>query len=127
MKLRDYNICARKHRFTPSQTADYFVNILHGFARTFFFNKASEQMPFDEMASMMIRKFNNNSRQLQVYGNLSTMRTESAVLEYELSSFSDAIRKTFIIIEATNPQCAPHFRSEPHETTYLRNEVLGQK
>lgn len=54
MTLRDYKICARQHRLTESQKADYFVNILDGPARTFFFNNASELMPFEEMAEVMI-------------------------------------------------------------------------
>lgn len=50
MTLRDCNICARQHRIMKSQKADYFVNILDGPARTYFFNNASDLMPFDVMA-----------------------------------------------------------------------------
>lgn len=120
-------MCARQHLLTPSQKADYFFNILDGAARTFFFNNASDLIPFDEIASMMNREFNSNSRQVQVYGKLSTLRIEIAVTEYALSSFSDALTKIVTITEAMTPQCPPHFRSEPHEITYLWNAFLGQQ
>ena len=35
--------------------------------------------------------------------------------------------KIVTIIESMTPQCPPHFRSEPHKITYLRNAVLGQQ
>ena len=127
MTLRDYNICARQHRLTQSQKADYFVNILDGPARTFFFNNSSESMPFEEMAEMMIGEFNSNSRQLQVYGRLTTLRIERVITENELNSFSEALTKIVTIIEMMTPQCPPHFRSEPHKITYLRNAVIGQQ
>lgn len=34
LTIRDYTFCARQHRLTPSQKADYFVNIFDGLART---------------------------------------------------------------------------------------------
>lgn len=46
--------------------------------------------------------------------------------KYELNSFSEALTKTVTIIELMAPQCPPHFRSEPHKITYLKNAVIGQ-
>lgn len=76
---------------------------------------------------MMIREFSSNFRQVQVYGNLSTLRIESVIAEYELSYFSAALKKIVIIIEAMTPQCPPHFCFQPHKITYLRNAALGQQ
>lgn len=64
MTVRDYNICARQNCLSASQKADYFVNILNGSASKFFFNKARDDMSFEQMAEMMVTEFNSNARQI---------------------------------------------------------------
>ena len=125
LTLRDYNICSRQHRLSPSQKADYFVNILDGPARTIFFNNAQDDMSFEQMAEMMVAEFNSNARQIQVYGILSTLRISSMMAEHELTSFTEGLTKVVSTIEEMAPQCPPHFRSEPHKIGYLRKAVLG--
>ena len=56
MTLRDYNVCARQHRLSARQKADFFINVLSGLARTFFFKNARDEMGFEEMARMMVRE-----------------------------------------------------------------------
>ena len=64
MTLRDYNVCSRQHRLSTKQKADFFINVLSGPARTFFFNNARDNMSFEEMARMMTGEYNSDSRQL---------------------------------------------------------------
>ena len=45
--LRDYGTCARQNRLTDGQKAEYFVNILEGPARTFFYNNYDESMSYE--------------------------------------------------------------------------------
>ena len=124
LTLRDYNICSRQHRLSPSQKADCFVNILDGPARTFFFNKAQDDMSFEQMAEMMVAEFNSNARQIQVYGILSTLTISSMMAEHELTSFTEGLTKVVSTIEEMAPQCLPHFRSEPHKIGYFCKAVL---
>ena len=42
MTLRDYKVCARQHRLNLKQKADFFINVLSGPARTFFFKNARD-------------------------------------------------------------------------------------
>ena len=125
LTLRDYNVCSRQHRLSTTQKADYFVNLLDGPARTFFFNNARDDMQFEEMAEMMTKEFNSNARQIQVYGILSKLRINSIMTEHELTSFTVGLTKIVSMIEEMAPQCPPHFRSEPHKIGYLRSAVLG--
>lgn len=53
LMLREYNFCARQHRLSPSQKADYFFIALDGPARTFIFNNARDDMSFQEMTKLM--------------------------------------------------------------------------
>ena len=76
LTLRDYNVFSRQHRLYTTQRADYFVKLLDGPARTFFFNNARDDMQFEEMAEMMTKAFNSNARQIQVYG-ISKLRISS--------------------------------------------------
>ena len=125
LKLRDYNVCSLQHRLSTTQKSDYFVNLLDGPARTFFFNNGQDEMQFEEMAQMMTKDFNSNARQIQVYGIISKLHITSVMAEHEISSFTVGLNKTVSIIEEMSPQCPPHFRSEPHRIGHHRNAVLG--
>ena len=78
--LRDYNVCARQHKLSRAQMADYFVNVLDGPARTFFFNNARNEMTFSEMASMMVREYNSDARQLHVKASLKVFDWRNSCL-----------------------------------------------
>ena len=74
----------------------------------------------------MMREFNSISRQLQLYGKLSTLHIESVIAAHKLASFSDALTKIVTIIDTMTPEFPPHFRSEPHNINYFRNAFLRQ-
>ena len=97
--LRNHNICSRQHRLSPSQTVDYFVNILDGPARNFFFNNAQDDILFEQMTEMMVAEFNSNARQIQVYGILSTLRISSMMAEHELTSSTEGLTTVVSTIE----------------------------
>ena len=54
MTPRNYNVCARQHRLSDRQKAEFFINTLAGPPRIFFFNYATDTMDFEEMAKMMV-------------------------------------------------------------------------
>ena len=89
--LRDYNVCTRQHKLSPTQQADYFVNILEGPARTFFFNHARSDMNFQEMAAMMIREYNSDARQLQVQGTLELLRLDKFMSKHGITDVSEGL------------------------------------
>ena len=93
MTLRDYNVCARQHRLNARQKADFFINILAGPARTFFFNNARDDMGFDEMAPMMSGEYNSDSRQFQVQGMLETLRLDKHMSSMRYQSLPKALRR----------------------------------
>lgn len=76
---RDYTVCALQHRLTASQKAEYFVKILDGLARTFFFNNASEDLSYDNIEKLMLDEYNRNARQLQNYSMLRGRRLERLI------------------------------------------------
>lgn len=81
MTLRDYNVCARQHRLSARQKAEFFINVLSSPARTFFFNNARNDMTFEEMANMMVREYNSDARQLHVQEMLETLRLDKHMSE----------------------------------------------
>ena len=99
MVLRDYNVCARQLKLSHRQKADYFSNILDGPARTFFFNNARDDMSFGEMASMMLKEFNSNSRQLQAQGTLEALRLDKFMAENNINTISEGLTKIVDLIE----------------------------
>ena len=125
MTLRDYNVCARQHRLSIRQKADFFINVLSGPARTFFFNNARDDMSFEEMARMMVREYNSDSHQLQVQGMLETLRLDKHKSEHEVSSPSEGLTQIIDLIERLTPQCQPQFRSDANKINYLRKAVMG--
>ena len=125
MTLRDYNVCTRQHRLSARQKADFFINVLSGPARTFFFNNARDDMSFEEMAQMMVMEYNSDSRQLQVQGMLETLRLEKHMSEHEVSSPSEGLTQIIDLIERLTPQCQPQFRSDANKINYLRKAVMG--
>ena len=52
--LKDYNVCARQHKLSRAQMADYLINVLDGSARTFFFNNVQDDMAFAKTTSLMV-------------------------------------------------------------------------
>ena len=123
MTLRDFNVCARQHRLSNRQKADFFINVLAGPARTFFFNNATDTMDFEEMAKMMVLEYNSDARQLQFQGRLETLRLHMS--EEDVSSPSKGLTQIIDIIERLTPQCQPQFRSDANKITYLRKAVMG--
>ena len=125
--IRDYSVCARQHRLSRAQLADYFVNVLEGPARTFFFNNARNDMSFDDMAEMMVKEYNSDARQLQVQGTLEILRLDKYMTEHEITDVSDGLTKIVNLIENLTPQCQPQFRSDSNKIVYLRKAVLGHE
>ena len=125
LTIRDYNVCARQHKLSQKQKADFFVNVLADPARTFFFNNARDDMTFDEMARMMVKEYNSDARQLQVQGILETLRLDKYMAEQGLTSPSEGLTKLVDLIERLTPQCQPQFRSDANKINYLRKAVLG--
>ena len=125
LTIRDYNVCARQHKLTPKQKADFFVNVLADPARTFFFNNARDDMTFEQMADMMVKEYNSDARQLQVQGMLETLRLDKYMAEHDISSHSEGLTKLVDVIERLTPQCQPQFRSDANKINYLRKAVLG--
>ena len=123
--LRDYNVCARQHKLSRTQMADYFVNILDGPARTFFFNNARNEMTFSDMASMMVREYNSDARQLHVKGILEGLRLQKFMAEHNIANVSQGLTKLINLIEELTPQCQPQFRSDAHKVSFLRKAILG--
>ena len=125
MVLRDYSICARQHKLTHSQKADYFVNVLDGPARTFFFNNARNDMTFADMANMMLREYNSDARQLHVQGRLEGLRWQEFMLEHDITNPSDGLTNIINVIEELTPHCQPQFRSDSLKIAYFRKAVIG--
>ena len=86
MFIRDYKICSRQYQLSNQQRTDYFVNILEGPARTFFFHNAEDSMSSEEMMSMMLKEYNSDARQQQIKGTLDTLRLSTFMSEHEISS-----------------------------------------
>ena len=125
MTLRDYNVCFRQHRLSTNQKAEFFINVLSGPARTFFFNNARDDMSFEEKARIMTGEYNSDSRQLQVQGMLETLRLDKHMSEHEVSSSSEGLTQIIDLIERLSPQCQPQFRSDENKINYLRKAVMG--
>lgn len=75
--IRDYNICARHHKLNRSLEVDFFVNFLTVTTRNISFNNYRDGKTFEEMAKMMMREYNSDSRQLQVQGMVENLRLTS--------------------------------------------------
>ena len=125
LALRDYAVCARQHKLSRTQLAEYFVNILDGPARTFFFNNAQEGMSFEDMGNMMLREYNSDARQLHVQGILEGLRLKKLMEENGITNISEALTKIINLIEELTPQCQPQFRSDANKISYLRKAVLS--
>ena len=125
LHIRDYNVCARQHKLSPTQKADFFSNILDGPARTFFFNNARDDMTFDDMASLMISEYAGDARQLQVQQVLETLRIENVMTNKNFSDHSAALDDMCNTIDLLTPQCHRDFRHESNKINWLRKAVIG--
>ena len=123
--LRDYETCARQHRLTSGQKADYFSNVLEGPALTFFLNTYVPGMTYEEISEAMKREYNSDSRQLQVQSTLEGLRLDSFMAANSLSTESEGLNKMVEYIERLAPQCPPGFRSNENKIRFLRSAVLG--
>lgn len=123
---RDYSVCARQYRLSPSQNTDYFVNVLDYPTRKHFFSRALDFMTFEGKAYTVVDELNCRSSRLQVYGKFCVLRIENFILEYELNSLSKALTKVVIVTKNMAYQCRPHFRSQSHKIVYLRGAVTRQ-
>ncbi len=125
--LRDYETCARQHRLTPNQAAEYFVNSLDGPARTFLLSHFAPGMSYVQVADMMRKEYDSDSRQLQVQSRLEGLKLDSFMLEETISTTSTGLNKLEDLIERLTPQCPVGFRSDENKTRYLRSAVIGHE
>lgn len=72
--LNLYAICARKYSPSQAQKADFFVHVLDGSIRMFFFEYANDTMSYSEIVQVMLKEYANDFWQLQVKGMLETLR-----------------------------------------------------
>lgn len=126
MALREYDICARHHRYNPAQKAHYFLSFLDDPALRASFSHASESRAFQVMATVTADKFNSDSCQLPVYARLSNLRTGINLSESKLMPLSETMIKAVAAIEMNASQYPSHFSSEPHEITHHRHAVIRQ-
>ncbi len=76
MHLREYATCARQHRMTPAQKADYFVNSLEGAARNFLLSNFTPATTFEEVAALIKREYDSDARQMEVQSSLEGSKAE---------------------------------------------------
>eukprot|EP00171_Calliarthron_tuberculosum_P009169 IDg9169t1 len=93
MHLRDYENCARQHRLSPTQKADYLVNSLGGTARNFMLSIFVPGMTFDDTSSLMLREYDSDSRQLQVQSSLKGLKLGSFMTSQSIFTESKGLNK----------------------------------
>ena len=123
--LRDYENCARQLKLTPTQLAEYFVNILAEPARTYFYNNVQFGMTYSDIAAMMREDCNSDSRQLMVQHELENLTLAKFMDENDISSTSVGQTKLIDRLHQMTPQCPPNFRDDAHKLNYLRSAVKG--
>lgn len=87
--IRYYSLCARQHNLTSKQKADFFFNVLADPARTFYFNNARHNMMFVQIASMTVKEYNCDVRQLQAQVMLQTLRMGKYMSGNDVTSQSE--------------------------------------
>ena len=97
--LRDYEACARQHQLTAAQKAEYFINTLEGPARTYHLNHFVFGMTYDEVAEMMRREYDSDSRQLQVQNKLECINLETFMADNSLTTHTQGLTKLVEEIE----------------------------
>lgn len=122
--LRDYEACSDQHQLTSWQKAEYFLNILEGPARTFLLEHRVPEMSYDEIAELMRRKYDSDSRQLQIQSTLECLNFDTFMSEKSLASHSEGLAKLVEDIEQLTTQCPQGFRSDANKIRFLRKAVL---
>ena len=82
-------------------------------------------MTFDDIATMMVREYNSDTRQLQVQGKLELLRLDKFMDEHDVKDVSEGLTKIFNLIEDLTPQCQSQFRSDSENIVFLRKAILG--
>ena len=123
--LRDYENSACHLKLTPTQLAEYFVNILAGPARTYFYNNVQFGMTYSNIAEIMREGYNSESRQLMLQHKLENLIPAKFMDENSISSTSVGLTKLIDRLHPMTPQCPPNFRDDAHKLNYLRSAVKG--
>lgn len=66
---RMYGICSRLRHLSATQKTGFFVHILDGTTRKFYFDSKPEDAPYYEVVRIMMRDCLSGARQLQVRGH----------------------------------------------------------
>ena len=110
--IQYYYACARQHRLTAVQKADYFMNVLEGPARTFLLNHYKPGVSYNQVCELMNREYDSESRQLQVHSTLDGLNLDVFMSAQSLTTHSEVLNKIVGQIELLTPQCPPGFRSD---------------
>lgn len=121
--LTFYKIVSKQYNLDNFQMVDYFIHALGGPAKIFYINKSSSQMCFEDVEKLMKDEYNSDARQIQVKGQLDTLKLQKYMEENSIKDVSTGLTKIVELIENLVPQCQPDFRTESHKIHYLKQAV----
>lgn len=117
--IKVYGKSSFQYHLSSSQKGYFFLNVLDGEARKFFFGSCREFMDYSGILKVMMIEYVSRAIQLQVKGSLETLRLKSFIQEKKISDASKGLTKLFSHINEFVPQFFPDFRSDAHKGPHL--------
>ena len=110
-------------RLTGDQMADFFMNTLAEPALSFFQDNVRKGMSYFDIRELMLRQFNNPSRQSQMKRELDMLRMSKIMREGNIQDPLKGLDKVIRRIGELTVQVHEDFRTDRHKIGYLTNSV----
>ena len=123
--FRDFSTCTEQQSLTPSQMSLFFVKALTDPECDFLLTSYTPCMPFDQIAYVMCRHFNSDTRKLQLQSEMDSRVSSSFMRNNNITDPYVRLTKVVNGINALAPKLLAGFGDDPHKTRYLLRTVVG--
>ena len=123
--IRDFEVCAVQQCLDKSKMSLFFVNDLVDPARQFFLTHCFSRMQFDEIIAHMRRRYESDTRQLQLQSEMDSLSLPSFMHKRRITEITSGLAMLVDYINALAPQLPRGFGDDAHKTRYLLRAVMS--
>ena len=124
--IRDFHICSVHQALNPMQKSLFFINALSDLARQFFLTNCSSEVPFNQIKSIMQRRYSSDTRKVQIQSEMDSLDLRAFMEKNQITDYAYGLSKLIDHIYALSPQLPQGFNDDAHKTRYLRRAVMSQ-
>lgn len=105
----DYNVCAQQHVLTPTEKADFSLNLFVEPVKKFFYLNANEFMMFDDMVYKMKKEYDSDARRQHLLNQIQNLKLRSHMEYKKIKDDHKRLMDLVNILHKLISQCSSEF------------------